>query len=103
MQKFQVTYEIVTHESAESGEAAESGFIMPGLWRFAADDPGPVEMDLRSALKLCRPTCDCGRWFADESPDIDYRTGAEETRAIHPPQNITPASYGRLKRLFNCR
>ena len=30
---FRVTYEIVTPESAEYGEAEETGFVMPGEWR----------------------------------------------------------------------
>ena len=94
---FRVTYEIVTHESAEHGDAAERGFMSPGEWR-TDDAPGP--MSLRDAIRMSWGASeDCGRWFSS-SPEQDFRTGAYETRALHPPANITDASYARLKRLL---
>ena len=43
MNKFSVTYEIVTEESAEDGDSAESGFVGEGL-------------SLRDALDLAAST-----------------------------------------------
>lgn len=108
MAYFRVTYEIVTYESAENGEAAESGFVLPGEWHLpiaeamAAPDC-ETRLGLRDAMALAYPDCDCGRWFAESDGREDYATGARETRAVHPPANITRASYGRLRRLFGAR
>lgn len=109
MGKFRVTYEYVTPESAEEGEAAETGFVLPGGWMVtiasAMDDKhGQYDMTLREALDLAQPDCDCGRWFSETTQDrCNYATGAVETRSIHPPQDITPSSYARLRRLLRAR
>lgn len=93
---FRVTYEIVTPESAEHADADERGFVAPGEWR--GDEP--VWMTLREAMRLARPQQDCGLWFSEVDGRVDYRTGAVETRSIHPPANITASSYARLARLL---
>ena len=82
--QFRVTYEIVTHESAENGEAEDSGFITPGEWRYAAMADG-VDLTLREALNIVCPQENCGRWWNESDARIDYRSGAHETRALHPP------------------
>jgi hypothetical protein len=97
---FTVTYEIVTPDSAEHGEAEEMGFVALGQWR----DSEPQLMSLREAMQLCGPAYDCGNWWAEHGGDrCDYRTGAVETRSIHPPRNITEASYKRITRVLGCR
>jgi hypothetical protein len=108
MQKFRVTYEIVTPESSEDGEVEERGFVLPGEWNIdlesaLKDKTGDYTADLRSALRLCCPSEDCGAWFAESDGREDYRTGAIETRSLHPPGNITAASYRRLRRLLRIR
>ena len=97
MPQFFVTYEIVTPESAEHGEAAERGFVQPGNWR--TEDRGEG-MSLREALRLASPQEDCGRWWSEVDGCDDYRTGANEVRCIHPPRGITAASYNRISRLL---
>ena len=106
---FRVTYEIVTPESAEYGEAEETGFVMPGEWRtdietalnYSGESYG---MTLREALTLCSPDTDCGQWFAETTDNLcDYATGGVERRSIHPPQGITPSSYRRLKRIMGVK
>jgi hypothetical protein len=108
--RFSVTYEITTPESAEAGDAAEAGFASSGGWKH--DDR--ALMDLRSAISNCgyypraaRPGCggfeDCGRWFATLDADQNYRTGEETRYALHPPADITPASYARLRRYLTGR
>lgn len=103
--KFHVTYEIVTHESGEAGEASDAGFVLPGNWHVdtataLADTAGEYGMSLREACTLVECPRDTGRWFSEEGERLDYATGAAETRALHPPQGITPSSYRRLARLL---
>ena len=96
---FRVTYDIVTPESAEQGDTAEAGFVQPGGWH-TEDSEG---MSLRQAISLCGCLEDVGSWFVECDGRMDYRTGAEERRSLHPPRNVTPASYARLKRLLGVR
>ena len=49
MGRFTVTYDVVTHESAEYGEVAESGFESTGGWKH--DDPDYL------TLKACLSAC----------------------------------------------
>jgi hypothetical protein len=105
---FFVTYDIVTPESAEQGDAAESGFASPGGWHH---DDRPEPVTLKEALRIVgyggRPACgafDDGGWgFYATDRDQDYRTGEETSYAIHPAITITPASYRRVRRLLGCR
>jgi len=108
--RFLVTYETVTEESAEHGDNADHGYVMPGQWRYSLlddtlDHPNQdYSMTLREALDLASPDQDCGRWFSETSESrCNYRTGEVEQRAIHPARDITPASYNRLKRLLGAR
>lgn len=100
MGKFRVSFSIVTPESAELGDYAEHGFLLPGEWRESAETSEDVTMSLREATRLAYPQCDAGRWWQEEDGREDYATGAREYRAIHPPSNITPASYARVTRLL---
>ena len=99
MAAFTLTYDIVTHESAEHGEYAESGFYSSGGWH-TEDRPEPE--DLHSAVDMMgRGSCeDAGRWFTQVDGSINYQTGEDERRSVHPPQGITPSSYRRLRRIF---
>lgn len=95
-----VTFEIVTPASAEQGEADESGFVGEGLsLREAIAQLGYGRPTRR------RPFCleNCGRWFATQHNDPDFRTGAVTNYAIHPPDSITRASYARVRRLLTGR
>lgn len=103
---FHVTYSIVTPESAADGDAAETGFAMPGGWRDSIDvalrEPASAhDIGLRAAVDLCGgPFIDCGRWFDVADPTPDYRTGSDTSYSLHPPRGITAASYARLARLL---
>ena len=103
--QFYVTYEIVTPESAEHGDAAECGYAMPGGWQFelstmTPDDVKACALDLRSAVNMVGCTEDTGRWFSEIDGQKNYRTGADTRFDLHPPHNITGASYARIKRLL---
>lgn len=100
---FRVTYEIVTQESAEHGEADERGFISEGE-------------NLREAIADARGTrtCHCDGVLsveADEYPmraprsvtisnGMEFLTGAYENRSLHIPDGITSASRRRIARLL---
>lgn len=93
MPGFNVTYSIVTPESAEDGDYAETGFI--------AED-----VSLREAVEALGryATEDAGRWICNAEYGHGTRSyweeGREEERNLHPPKTITPASYARLCRLL---
>jgi hypothetical protein len=96
MPKFNVTYAIVTPESAEHGDFDETGFVCEDVsLREAWEEVGRSVTD------------DSGRWFTNSEyghGTAEYYTeGREEERCLHPPPTVTPASYRRLRRLFNVR
>lgn len=105
-ERFRVTYDVITPESATRGDVAEYGFVRPDGLRVAplTGEPTPgVGMSLRRALELFNhgPGCveEVGAWFVEADGRLDLRTLGNERRALHPPHHITPASYGRLARL----
>lgn len=102
--KWRVTYEVITEESAACGDIAEGGFINAEGWRTEAlvgrPTPG-VDMTLRNALRFVTPQEDVGRWLIEVDGRGHFTDAEGETRhALHPPENITPASYSRLCRLL---
>lgn len=108
MKMFRVTYGIVTHESAENGDYAEHGYAMPHGWRFPLDtmtdkDVKACAMTLREARELAWPCYDEGSWFGGESTTLSYQTGEDITYNLHPPRNITPSSYERVKRTLGIK
>lgn len=108
--KFRVTYEIVTPESAEHGDAEERGFVLPasGFNLKVPIDEVPdfaeheLDWDLTDAEQwLGREGMECvGCWFETCDPETDYQTGAETRYSLHPPSNITPSSFARIARIF---
>lgn len=106
---FNVTYDMVTPESAEHGDSAERGFIdCHGQQHDMEDRHGHVAgaikammaMRLRDAVALVGCTEDSGSWFSETDGRQDYRTGTYEYRALHPYNSITASSYNRLARLL---
>lgn len=104
--KYCVSYEIWTHESAENGEPEERGIV---------DD----DLDLREALKEVQRTrtnlvggvesvttdswpVKAVRWITVCNA-AEYETGARESRTLHLPANVTPASSRRIARLMGIR
>jgi hypothetical protein len=87
--RFRETFEIVTHESAENGEAAENGFIEEYGHSVEPDEydiaDGLSAVDLAARFLADRGATEfCGRWWTRPDADIDYRTGEHETRSFHP-------------------
>ena len=95
MKAFNVTFEMVTEESAQDGEAAESGFISEN-----------VSLSCAVANVKSTFTSTCGGGSADYGDSwitvnngMDYITGEYESRSLHRPAKCTNASWGRICRI----
>lgn len=102
---WRVTFDVVTPESAESGDTARNGFLDSAGNEYAQQDFATFKewqafeaptMSLREAAELCGCLEDSGSWLSECDGSQDYRTGEEMRRSIHPPRNISAASYARL-------
>ena len=98
--KFNVTYAIVTPESAERGDCAEQG--------FALEDAGL--RDAIDSLFKTRTSRVDGIAFGEADygsarigNGMEFETGANETRTLHMPQRVTDSSRGRILRLIGNR
>jgi len=98
---YSVTYDIVTEESAEEGDTADSGHILESA---LLDDA------IHSVLDTESNTID-GRYIhANESNGrirwitvsngADWITGESETRYLHIPETVTASSSRRIARLL---
>lgn len=97
--RFAVTFDRVTDESAARGDTAEAGFISRGS-------------TLREAVEAFRDVRRANGYVeANEYPVADPRwltafgehvEGLSETRSLHFPATVTPASRRRLARLLGC-
>jgi len=95
MPKFNVTFEIVTPESAAEGDAAERGFVAENVsLREAYKAIGCY------ALKADEWPVRSPRWFTNFEYDEDFQTGARESRSLHLPNHLTEASRMRIARLL---
>jgi hypothetical protein len=92
--EIKVYYEIVTPESAEEGDVAESGELSPIVLThddLDEDEPSWVDAAVRAisnnAGALEADSYGGGavpRWFTEIDGSTDYRTGAETRRSFHP-------------------
>ena len=99
---FCVSYEIVTEESAENGEAEERGVIDEELTlRDAIKEVHRTRTNLVGGVEAIQPNSwpvDRVRWITVHN-STEYETGARESRTLHIPDTITPASSRRIARL----
>lgn len=114
-ERFHVTYEIVTPESAEQCDAAERGFLHGDGWRemlpdhVCGDAAGTIKqacsMRLRQAIELigCLESGSDGFSYYEVDGTTNYRTGAETRLAFHLPDTATPSSVARVARLLKER
>lgn len=104
--KFSVTYEIVTPESAEHGDADERGYICEDSdLRSALTDVHETRTSLVGGVEYVE--CDsypttAPRWITVTN-GMEFETGAHESRSLHLPASITPASARRIARLAGAR
>jgi hypothetical protein len=96
---FSVTYEIVTPESAEECDAAERGFVCENVSLREA----LAEIDGASEASEWPFDGRNDAWFTNYEYGTDYATGAQESRSLHMPRNLTPATRRRIARLLGVR
>jgi len=102
MNKFNVTYEIITEESSENGETEEIGFVVENVkLREAIDLVTSTESPhcSQSAIEANDSLVEHARWFTVYN-SADYITGKTENRALHLPENTTGSSRRRIARLL---
>lgn len=104
-QLFGISYEIVTPESAEDGEAADSGVYMDNMlfseaWSYLRN-LGAIGCHCEAdsyPISLKHPP----RWFTFYEVSEDYTTGEVTSYALHVPHNVTPSSRMRIARALGC-
>ncbi len=101
-----ITYSTTTPESVEHGDIAETGYYLPGGWRFETSEGVELVQEngyrLRDVVNVARElgiNQDMGRWFGSNSEICDYGTGEEVEYALHI-NGVTPSTYKRIARLL---
>lgn len=95
---FNVTYDIVTEESAENGETSEDGFIYEAVGlRIAIDGLFETRTSHVGGINFI----ESGDNWITVGNGMEHVTGAYESRSLHFPDNMTPASINRVVRLIN--
>lgn len=100
-ERFSVTYDVYTAESAADGAAAESGWLLESCTLrdavSAMEGAACIEADCWPLSLECPP-----RWFTGYDADFNrlLRAGEHENRHMHLPRNITPSSARRIARLL---
>jgi hypothetical protein len=98
---FSVSFDIVTAESAEDGDTAESGYIL---------ESAPLDDAIHTVLATDSTTVDGYTVHANESNGrvqwiavhngMDWITGEYESRYLHIPATVTASSTRRIARLL---
>lgn len=100
---FDVTYQIVTPESAEHGDVEERGFIIENVSLREAIDylfqTRTSRCDGITAIEADEWPVTDPRWITVYN-GMEYETGDYESRSIHMPDNITPSSARRIAKLL---
>lgn len=105
MKTFNVTYEIVTPESAEHGDCEDCGFVAEGLGLREA-----IETVCATESSQCEQSaieCDSSPVSAQFPPrwitvynGAAWDTGRAESRSLHLPDGVTGSSTIRIARLI---
>ena len=115
MKPFNVTYELITPESAERGDYADCGFLDSdgrehSAFELWGERAGALKADC--ALTLREAVAVFGERYGRHGVECDfpsirqsdgtmnYRTGAETRLALHMPRKTTPATFARVCRLI---
>lgn len=103
---FSVTYEIVTPESAEQGDADDLGWIVQGVsLRDAVDAVHATRtnrVDGVTSIECDSYPATWPRWITVTN-GMEFETGANESRSLHLPQHLTGATRRRIARLIGAR
>lgn len=95
---FNVTYEVITPESAEDGDYEESGFQMENVtlreaWEFLRWESGNCEASSSDIATA--------RWLTMYG-EMDPFSGDTTNYSLHFPEKLSAASRVRIARLFRC-
>lgn len=99
-----ITFEVVTPESAEEGDVEERGWLSPILITtedLDEDEPSWIDATVRAlrdeGIGSVEADSSHGtpRWFSEIDASVDYSTGAETRRSIHP-EGFTKAEMDEL-------
>ena len=102
---FAITFEDMTPESAEQGDAEARGF------EYEDTDIKTATSYLRNMGALgCHCEADSSpisaerppRWFTFYNVEEDYRTGRVRSMSLHLPRNVTGSTAMRIARLVGC-
>lgn len=97
---FNVTYEVITEESAEDGDYEESGFSYENASLREVYDFLRWEGD--SAREASDSTIPHARWITFyNSPDM--HDGSYTNYSLHFPAHMTASTRARIARLFNVK
>lgn len=103
---FAVTFEIVTQESAENGDYEEIGYIDQNLnLRDAIEEVQKTrtnEVDGVQSIELDCSMIDQARSITITN-SMEYITGANESRTIHFPKNLTTSTKRRIAKILGVR
>jgi hypothetical protein len=108
MRGFNVTYEIVTEESAENGDVESNGVLAENVsLREAAQILGETESPHCSLemIEASEYPVRFPRWVTAYN-SADYITGITENRHLHFPESATGSSRRRvcrLLRVYGCK
>lgn len=105
MRGFNVTYDIVTDESAKNGDTAESGFISQDV--SLRDAMADLFATRTNRVDSCGGFIECNEYpvkapsWVTVGNGVEFETGAVESRSLHIPAHVTAASRRRIAKL--CR
>lgn len=100
MNKFSVTFDIVTPESSETGDISEDGVIADNV---SLRDAINYLMETRTSLVGGVEYASSGDDCITVQNGMEFETGAFETRRLHFPITTTDASWERLIRIVEGR
>jgi len=95
--RFDITYEIITPESAEHGETDETGFTMQDITLREAWD----FLRWEGSCESSDSTISTARWLTFYG-EQDYATGGYTNYSLHFPAKLSQYSRVRIARFFRC-
>ena len=99
--KYSVTYEIITEESAEHGDAEERGFISEGVsLRDAIDDLMSASADRLTCIEA---NDSYDPYWVTVCYAMHFVTGDYERRSLHLPRNLSLSTRKRIARLLGAK
>lgn len=103
---FDVTYDIVTPESAKIGDSAARGFAADSVSLrdavMALHQTRTSAVDGVSAIECDSLPCTHPRWVSIVN-GTEFKTGAVETRSLHIPCTLSAHTARRIARLLGAK